>query len=303
MQDIPFRISHTTERISTLTLALGECPVWDEQRQQLWCLDCLQGFIYAVNPDTGHYQQHKVPAPCGSFALNHDGRLVLALKDSVALYDPKTQALQPLAERDITHPNLRFNDGSVMPDGSFVVGTMHIFRGEGEPPLGGLYRLDIQGRLQKLDGGLAVVNGPCISPINQRLHVCDSAAKVIYGYAVDEQGLLSDKRIFADTSSLQSAPDGCCFDTEGGLWTALVHAGALARFDAQGQLSTLIQLPVEHLSSVCFGGPSLDDIYITSISNSGRLHADGPLDGAILRVTNSGYQGAQRPVGQIKPLI
>lgn len=303
MQDISFRISHSTERISTLTLALGECPVWDEQRQQLWCVDCLQGFIYAVNPDTSYYQQHQVPAPCGSFFLNHDGRLVLALKDSVALYDPETRVLQPLAERDITHSNLRFNDGSVMPDGSFVVGTMHIFRAEGEPVLGGVYRLDIQGRLQKLDDGLAVVNGPCISPINQRLHVCDSAAKLIYSYAVDEQGLLSDKRIYADTSSLQSAPDGCCFDAQGGLWTALVHAAALARFDAQGQLSTLIQLPVAHPSSICFGGSGLEDLYITSISNSGRLHAAGPLDGAILRITNSGYQGARRPVGQIKPLI
>lgn len=192
------------------------------------------------------------------------------------------------------HPNLRLNDGAAMPDGSYVVGSMHVFREPGEAPLGGLFRLHTDGRLERLAQDLAVVNGPVMHPSNGRLYVCDSAARLIYSYAQDDAGRLSDRQVFANTAKLNSAPDGCCFDDQGGLWTALVHAAALVRLDAQGQVSHRIELPIAHPSSLCFGGPDLADLYITSIRDSGRLLAEGPLDGAVLKVSGSGFRGAAR---------
>lgn len=296
---MPTTLTPSIQRISSLVLALGECPTWDAQQQQLWCIDSRTGQIHCINIRTGASQTHAVPAPAGSFVLNHDGNLIVALKEEIVHLQPATGQIRTLANIGTSHPHLRFNDGAVMPDGSYLVGSMHIFRAEGEAPLGGLYRLNTQSELLQIAGDLAVVNGPCISPINLRLHVCDSAAKHIYSFAVASNGALSDRQVFADTTALASAPDGCCFDTEGGLWTALVHAAALIRYDTAGILTHRIDLPVSHPASLCFGGPHLDVMYITSIRDSGRLKADGALDGGILELTNTGFQGVPRPLAQI----
>jgi sugar lactone lactonase YvrE len=287
------------QRIGTFNAALGECPVWHEQQQRLWFMDCRKGLVYTLDPETGDHLHYALPPPTGSFALNEDGRLVVALKEEIALYQPDTGSLQRVARIEDSHPNLRLNDGTALPDGSFVVGTMHVFRAEDEAPLGGLYRRTMDGRLVKLDRGLGVGNGPVMHPGGARFSVCDSAARKIYTYRAVADGTLSERQVFADTSALGSAPDGCCFDRDGGLWTALVHVGAIARFDSQGKLTNRIELPVAHPASLCFGGANLDEIFVTSISDSGRLRAEGALDGAVLRVRGTGSQGAPRPMCRI----
>ena len=150
--------------------------------------------------------------------------------------------------------------------------------------------------MRKLAVGFGVVNGPRVSPVDGRLYVCDSARRLIVTYAFDADGGLTDARDFLSTEAFDSAPDGCCFDTDGGLWTALVHARALARFDGNGQLTDRIELPLAHPTAPCFGGPGMADLFVTSIRDSGRLKAEGPLDGALLRVSGSGRRGYASPV-------
>jgi sugar lactone lactonase YvrE len=284
------------QRLGNLTTALGECPVW--HKQQLWLMDCREGLIHALDPDTGEARaRHEAPAPLGSFAFNGDDGewVVLALKDEIAALNLRSGKLRSLARIEASNPDLRLNDGISLADGSFVVGTMHVFRAPDEPPLGGLYRLDTSLKLHKLDEGLGITNGPCVNPVDGRLHVADSAARVIYSYAIAADGTLADKQVFVRTGVHDSGPDGCTFDSEGGLWTALVRIGALARFDKEGRLTHKIELPVAYPSALCFGGPAMADLFVTSIRDSGRLSASGPLDGAVLKLTGLGFRGSARP--------
>lgn len=282
------------EQIGQLRTALGECPVWDAEESRLWMADCRKGLIYALDVETGRFETYELPAPIGSFALNAQDELVVALKEDFALYRLADRSIRILANIGDSHPNLRLNDGSPLPDGSFVAGTMHVFREPGQAPLGGLYRLDQQGRLTRLACNFGVVNGPVMHPDLPYFFVADSSERKIYRYAIRNHSELTDPQVFVDTSALQTAPDGCCFDSNGGLWMALVHAGAIARFDESGMLTDRIDLPVRHPASLCFGGPQLADIFVTTISDSGRLKADGALDGALLRIQDSGYRGAPR---------
>lgn len=285
------------QRLGDLKTALGECPVW--HGGQLWLLDCRAGLLHALDPDTGEPRaRHAAPAPLGSFAFNGEAgdTVVLALKEEIAALDLRTGQLRTLARIEASHPDLRLNDGNSLADGSFVVGTMHVPRAASEAPLGGLYRLDTRLQLRKLDRGYGIANGPCVNPVNGRLHVADSAARVIHSYAIAADGSLVDKQVFADTGPHGSGPDGCTFDDEGGLWTALVRKGTLARFDMAGRLTHEIQLPVAHPTALCFGGPGMKDLFVTSISDSGRLRASGPLDGAVLKITGLGFRGTARPV-------
>lgn len=285
------------QRLGDLTTALGECPQW--HGQQLWLMDARAGLIYALDADTGAVTaRHAAPPPLGSFTFNGEGgdAIVVALKDEIAALDLGTGQLRTLARIEVSHPNLRLNDGISLADGSFVVGTMHVPREPDELPLGGLYRLDIDLKLRKLDDGFGITNGPCVNPVNGRLHVADSAARAIYSYAITADGTLADKQLFNSTDAYDSGPDGCAFDSEGGLWTALVRTGALARFDMAAKLSHKIDLPLAYPSALCFGGPDMADLFVTSIRDSGRLSASGPLDGAVLKVTGLGFRGAARPV-------
>jgi L-arabinonolactonase len=288
------------ERLGELKTALGECPQW--HRGQLWLMDCRAGLILALDPGTGAVRNRlHVPAPSGSFAFNADGRIVVALRHAIALLDPATGRLQTLANIGIEHPDLRLNDGTSMADGSFVVGTMYLPREAGEAPLGGLYRLGTDLQLRRIEQGLGIVNGPAVSPLDGRFYVADSAARLIYSYAMTADGTLSDKKVFVHTEPQQSGPDGCCFDNEGGLWTALVRVGAIARFDPQGRLTHRIDLPLAHPTALCFGGEDMATIFVTSISDSGRLSAAGPLDGGVLRLGGSGFCGQPRPLCRLAP--
>jgi sugar lactone lactonase YvrE len=262
-------------------------------------MDCRAGLILALDPQTGEVRaRHAAPAPLGSFAFNGDGgdAIVLALKEEIAALDLRGGQLRTLARIEVSSPHLRLNDGISLADGSFLVGTMHVLRAPAEPPLGGLYRLDTELKLRKLDTGYGVTNGPCVNPVNGRLHVADSEARAIYSYAFAADGALDDKRVFVRTDAHDSGPDGCAFDTEGGLWTALVRQGSLARFDMAGRLTHKIDLPVVHPSALCFGGPGMADLFVTSISDSGRLSASGPWDGGVLKITGLGFRGSARPV-------
>lgn len=265
-------------------------------------MDCRQGLIHQIDPDSTRADPLatiEVPAPAGCFGFNDDGRLIVALKDSIVLLGTTDGRIETVARHDDPHPDRRFNDGTVLPDGSFMVGTMQVPRPPDHLDRGGLYRLDDEGSLQCFDRGFGVVNGPRVSPLDGRLHVCDSASRVIWSYALDDV-LPSRRRQFVDTDSLGSGPDGCCFDSDGGLWTALVRVGALVRFAPDGRLTRRIDLPVAHPTSLCFGGPALVDLFVTSIRDSGRLRADGPLDGAVLRISGIGNHGLATPVGRLR---
>jgi len=274
--------------------ALGECPQWDERTASLWMMDCRKGEIYQIDADGTAHLRHRACPPCGSFALLEDGGVLVAEKEAIIHLtdDGHRHEIARMAE---SLPDLRFNDGACMADGSFVLGSMHINRAPGEAPQGGIYRLDRDGTFRRLAPGLGVANGPCISPLDGRLHICDSTARLIWSHALDQDGNLSDARVFADTAALDSAPDGCAFDDQGGLWTALVHAGAIVRFTPDGNISDRIDLPMAHPTAICFGGPAMDQIHVTSISDSGRLRADGPFDGRIITITGTGYRGFARP--------
>lgn len=280
-------------RCGDLRLDLGECPIWDIASRKLWLMDCRRGRIYSLDRDFHATLEAELEPPTGSFALCRDGSLIVSRKETVVrLRNGQEEILGRIAE---SHPNMRLNDGSVMPDGSFIIGTMHVFREPGEEPVGGLYRLGTDGSFARIGRAFGVTNGPNVSPRDGRLYVCDSTPRLIFSYTIGSDGSLSDERLFASTDSLGSAPDGCCFDSDGGLWTALVHAGAIVRFAPDGTVSQRIDLPLSHPASLCFGGFDMDEIYVTSIADSGRLRAEGPLDGAVLRITGSGYRGLPKP--------
>lgn len=278
-------------RIGTTTDQLGESPVWDERRLRLYWIDALAGLIRELDPASGTVRQFGVVAPIGSLALRRDGGAVLALRHGFACYDFATGILTPGPSIGLDHPKLRLNDGKVDPHGRFLAGTMHGDLAKDEPPLGGLYRLDSSGTVELLETDLAVSNGPCFSPDGRTFYLADSARRVIWAYDYGKDGPLANKRVFVETDGLQSGCDGATVDADGYLWSVLVRIGKIARFAPNGTVAGIIDMPTRHPTSVCFGGPDLDVLYVTSISRSHALADVHPDAGGLFAVEGLGVRG------------
>jgi sugar lactone lactonase YvrE len=272
---------------------LGESPVWDDHSRTLYWIDSLAGLIRSFDPASGATQEFQVPAPIGSMALRRGGGAVLALRHSFAMYDFESRRLTPAASIGLDHPTVRLNDGKADPQGRFLAGTLHGGRAEDEPALGGLYRLQASGHVELLETDLAVSNGPCFGPDGNTFYLADSARRVIWAYDYGSEGPLRNKRVFIDTSAFKSGPDGATVDAEGYLWSVLVRIGRIARFAPDGSLERMVEMPVRHPTSVCFGGPALDVLYVTSISRSTNLSDDNTDAGGLFAVEGLGVKGVR----------
>ena len=269
---------------------LGECPLWDGRTQSLFWIDSHARLVRCLAPASGQYREWVLPSAIGSIALCESGRLLAALAGEFSYLDLATGQLEKIAGVTHVEEKIRMNDGRTDRAGRFVAGSLVMGRNE---KLGALYQVDSTGRVQVLDKGFAISNGTCFSPDGRWLYFTDSRTRKIMRYPYDTAtGHAGAPTVFIDTEPLGSAGDGATVDSDGFLWTALVEIGKMGRFTPEGKLDRLIAMPVRYVTCPCFGGPNLDILYVTSISNSGNvLKDDHPDAGALFAVHGTGVRG------------
>ena len=161
----------------------------------------------------------------------------------------------------------------------------------------GLFRLDPDLTLTRLDSGIHFSNSPCWSPDGGTFYFSDSWINTTYAYEYDmEMGRVQGRRPFVDTGTLGGLPDGATVDSEGRLWVALYRAGKIAAYRPDGTLERLIDMPVSLASSVAFGGPELDRLFVTTIAHdlaAGGDEQDGSddLPGSLFVIDGLGAKG------------
>lgn len=280
-------------RVGDVKCQLGEGPLWDCQDQVLYWVDSLAHRLYRHNPADGTTAQWAVPGPIGSLALRQSGGAVLAAAGGFFAFDFPTGSARAVAVLEDEASRTRMNDGKVDREGRFIAGSMaNSTTGE---RTGAMYRLATDLSVTRLGDGIGIFNGPCFSPDGRRFYYADSDRQTIWAcnYAVD--GTIADRMVLVDTRPLNSLPDGATVDSNGNIWVALVSAGAIACFSPQGRLLRRIATPVRFPSSVNFGGPRLDVLYITSISKSLRFDAPEAGSGGVFAIHGLGVHGIAEP--------
>jgi L-arabinonolactonase len=166
-------------------------------------------------------------------------------------------------------------------------------------PNGALYRLDPDLSLHKLDDHIIVSNGPCWSPDGRIFYFADTWTGEIWAYDYDlDTGAVSNKRTFCKVDrSRGGAADGSTVDAEGCVWNALVYDGRLVRYTPEGKVDRVIDMPVKKVTSVMFGGPNLDILYVTSMAKPplARFPGDGVLRGSLFAIHDLGVRGVPEP--------
>jgi sugar lactone lactonase YvrE len=271
---------------------IGEGPVWDAEMQALFWIDILGKRVHRLTPTTGAVRSWDVPDIIGSMAISAGGNAIVALAGGVHSLNLETGACAMLATSPDLNDMVQLADGKVDRCGRFIVGssdrTMTDARGK-------LYALDPGAtELREIDDGITLSNGPCWSADDRTFYHADSILKLIFAYDYDiAAGTLSGKRVFASTEDLGGIPDGATVDNEDHVWSAICEGAKIVRFRPDGRIDRIVDMPVKLPGSVMFGGPSLDQLYVPSLSPAFMGREADPLDGSTFVVEGLGVTGIQ----------
>lgn len=276
---------------------LGEGPLWDAEMERLFWIDSFDGRVFRATADGTEIRCWDVPQKIGSMALRKDGRgAIVSLERGFHALDFDSGEVELIVDPEPGRENNRLNDGKVDRRGRFVAGSMDTME---EGPNGALYRLDPDMSLHTLEEGIIVSNGPCWSPDGDTFYFADSWSGEIWAYDYDQStGAVSNRRTFTtiDTST-GGAADGATVDAEGCLWSAQVYDGKLLRYTPDGEVERVIDMPVRKVTSVNFGGPDLDILFVTSMAKPPlpRFPGDGVLRGSLFAIRDLGVRGLPEP--------
>jgi sugar lactone lactonase YvrE len=247
------------EHVLSIRNQLGEGPLWQSIEQALYWVDIHAGCFFRLDPGTGEHERVDVGLPIGCLGFRKAGGLVLGTKEGFAFWEPTAEALQFVVDPEADKPDTRFNDGAVDPQGRFWAGTL------GREAGCALYRLDPDLSVHTMEPGITVSNGIGWSPDHQTMYYTDSAPRMIYAYDYDPAtGAIANRRPFVHTPDEPGVPDGLAVDSEGFIWSARWDGWKVTRYDPEGKVEREIPIPVQRPTSCAFGGPNLDELYITS---------------------------------------
>jgi D-xylonolactonase len=279
--------------VADVKAVLGEGPVWVAREESLYWLDIKGHRLFRIN-DRG-FREWPTPMRVGSIAPRDGGGFIAGTDGGFYTVEVGDQlAFTRLFDPEEDRPDIRFNDGKVDRHGRFWAGTMDDTEQEA---VGILYRLDPDHGCTKQDEGYGVTNGPAFNRAGDIMYHTDSARRRIYRFTLSPDGILGPREIFAQFKGDEGYPDGMTVDAEGCLWVAFWDGWAVRRFGPDAALLDTIEVPVQRPTSIAFGGPDLDRMYITSarVGLDETALAVQPYAGALLMV-EAGIKGiAERP--------
>ncbi|XP_043289097.1 uncharacterized protein [Venturia canescens] len=253
---------------------LTEGPHWDIDDQVLYFVDIPKQTLFCYDPATGKVTNAYIKNGQLGVAIPVSGKKNTfvggAGTDFVQIvWDPKTNNTEPdvkvLATVDTDRNGTRFNDGKIDPKGRFWAGTMGI---ELEPELGSLYRIGSDNVPKNMISPVSISNGLVWSHDNKTFYYIDSPTLQVWAYDYDlETGEISKKRVVFDYKSLNlpGLPDGMTIDTDGNLWIAIYDGARVISIDPKsGKLLRTLKIPAKQVTSVAFGGPNLDTLFVTT---------------------------------------
>jgi sugar lactone lactonase YvrE len=127
-----------------------------------------------------------------------------------------------------------------------------------------LYRLDPDLTLHLAFGPVTTSNGIVWSVDGKTVFYIDTPRREVLAFDY-EAGHLRNMRSVVSTAHLDASPDGMAVDTEGNLWIAFCHCGCVACFNPEsGAELRRIELPCLETTACAFGGPALEDLYVTT---------------------------------------
>jgi sugar lactone lactonase YvrE len=255
----------------------GEGPVWSPEWGGLAWVDMMAGDVLRMT-GSGAIERWSVGTVAAAFRPRRAGGLVLATEHEFLLADRfggKTRSVATV----VRDPSVRFNEGGCDPGGSFWCGTMAY---DSAPGRGELFRMRPDRSVERVLAGVTVSNGLGWTADGTRAYYNDTATGRIDLFDVDPAGELVHRRPFVHIDPADGAPDGLTLDADDRVWVALWGGAAVRCYQPDGELVEVVELPVPKVTACTFGGPALDELFITT-SREGEPEGEHPTAGAVFR--------------------
>jgi sugar lactone lactonase YvrE len=263
---------------------LGEGPLWLPISKQLVWVDIEAKRIILYTPESGAKRVIRVDQRIGAIVSAEDGRMICALQNGFYILDLHDESLELIVDPEESIPSNRFNDGKCDSSGRFWAGTMPI---KGNALVGALYRLNGDGSVHRTLTEIGCSNGISWSPDDTKMYYIDTFTSRIDCLDYDYQtGNISNRQPAVHISPEQGFPDGMTMDVEGMIWVAHWGGYCVSRWNPlTGECLERVELPVSQVTSCCFGGEHLNELYITSarIGLSEEQLAKEPLAGSVFK--------------------
>ena len=279
------------ELAAKLDCNVGEGPFWDDVKQELYFVDIMNKQIKVFSPSSKSVETVQFNQEIGAVFLDHKSNLIVAARDGIfaATRDGVLETL--LAPIELEDTSIRTNDAKCDAYGRMWVGTMAFDFTQGAAAL---FSFDLK-NLKKVVPDLTVSNGIGWSLDKKTIYFIDSPTKRVDIFDFDlESGELGNRRPFLLLGDLDAFPDGLTTDEDGGVWVALFGGGEVRRFDPQGTLTHIVEVPVKQVTSCCFGGADMSELYITTAQNG--MDSDSlirqPLAGSLFRAKTA-FKGSK----------
>ena len=270
------------QRVVNCHNGLGECPLWDDQRGLVCWIDIHDAKFWEYNPITNISNCYDLPERPGAFALcsKSSNYYLFAFENGPSFYNVKTSTI--LGKRIFLfepHLKTRLNDGRCDKNGRFIVGGLLEYDKKYPEtkynPISDIYRINPDGSSQIILPNIACTNSICFRKKNDKykMYVTDSRCwnpKHIKQYQYyDDYRLPSNPSIFTQWNEqkceeIDGCIDGSIIDNDGFLWNAEFNGGKVVRYNKNGKIDMIVNVPEPYVTCACFGGKNLDTLYITT---------------------------------------
>lgn len=281
----------TAELASKLECDVAEGPFWDDSEQQLYFVDIVNKQIKIFSSSSTPVETIQFNQEISAVFLDQKSDLIVAARDGIFAATRDGVLETSLAPIELERTSIRTNDAKCDANGRMWVGTMAF---DFTPGAAALFSFDSK-ILKEVVPDLTVSNGIGWSLDKKTMYFIDSPTKRVDSFDFDiESGELRNRKPFLLLSDLDAFPDGLTTDEDGGVWVALFGGGEVRRFDSQGTLTHIVEIPVKQVTSCCFGGADMSELYITTAQNG--MDSDSlirqPLAGSLFRAKTA-FKGSK----------
>ena len=242
----------------------GEGPLWIPEEQALYWVDIDGCKAHRLQLENGEVKSWDFPEKTG-WILPREGRsdFIAGCKSGIYSVDFESGVREKMLDPESEIPENRFNDAKVDAEGRIWTGSTDDLEVN---PTGWLYRIDADWSFSKWDGPYKVPNGPAITNDGGTLYHVDSLGRRIYAFDKNDDGSLSNRRLFVKLQSSDGYPDGLTVDDENAIWLAHWGGSRITRFLPDGTIDGILEIPVPQVTSCTFGGPDRNLLFITTAS-------------------------------------
>jgi len=266
---------------------LGEGPIWDNQKQVLFWVNIQANEVLITDPAGGETRTIDVGQMVGTVVPHTENSVMLALQEGFAQLDLDSEALTFIHDPEADIDTNRFNDGKCDPAGRFWAGTMGFSGPSGAH--GSLYRMDSDYSVHKILEDVTTSNGIVWSHDKTTMYYIDTPLGRVDAFDYDDaSGDICNRRTAITIPDGQGFPDGMTIDADGNLWVAHWGGHRISCWDpVRAELVETIRVPAPQVTACAFGGPNLDQLYITTARNGldDATLAEYPHAGSLFVVT------------------